>query len=179
MKLVMVTNRYHLEKNHYDHSLNFCSWYNIPPNAASLPLPAKYAIHNAVHTRALTLCPFPCNLLYTHSLQPLNAYMHLDKVLAPEIRPKVNNLPRTQSNKHAHGANSKPLDSLIGTLIRIPKPLLTPPQVIHFPDNLANDLFDPTQFGLDGLELLAGRDGVPVLCVGTNVNVEFDMAGLD
>lgn len=105
--------------------------------------------------------------------------MHLDKMLAPEISPEVNNLPRTQSDQHAHGANSKPLDSLIGTLIRIPKPLLTPPQVIHFPDNLADDLFDPTQFGFDGLELLAGGDGVPVLCVGTNVNVEFDMAGLD
>jgi hypothetical protein len=102
--------------------------------------------------------------------------LHLDEMFAPEIRPQVHNLPRAQSNKHTHSPQRKPLDPLIGTLIRVPQLLFPRPQIIHLRHNLANDLFNAPQLRFHGLQFLARRDGVPVLCVGANVNVELDVA---
>jgi hypothetical protein len=46
-------------------------------------------------------------------------------------------------------------------------------------DDLGGELLDAAQLGLDGLELLGGLDGGPVLCVGANVDVELDCAEVD
>jgi hypothetical protein len=100
-------------------------------------------------------------------------------MLAPEVSSEVHDLPSPKSNKHTHSAQRKPLDSLVGTLIGITQLLLATPQVVHLCYNLANRLLDPPEFGFYRLQLVDGLDGVPVLCVGANVNVEFDVAGCD
>jgi hypothetical protein len=51
----------------------------------------------------------------------------LDKVLGPEVRPEVHNLPRTKRHEHSHGANSKPLDTLVCALVGISQLNLTSP----------------------------------------------------
>lgn len=44
-------------------------------------------------------------------------------------------------------------------------------------DDFASKFLDAAQVGLDGLELLVGLDGGPVLGVGANVDVELDVTG--
>ena len=100
-------------------------------------------------------------------------------MLTPKISPKIENLPRTQANKHTHSHNSKPLNPLIRTLIRISKLLLSRPQIIHLRYNLANRLFNAAQLRFNRLELLVGRNSAPVLRVGANVNVELYVARVD
>ena len=100
----------------------------------------------------------------------------LDKVLRPEVRPEVHNLPRAQRHEHSHGANSKPLDTLVCALVGISQPDLTTPQVVQLSNNLGSDLADSLELRLHGLQLLAGLNGIPVLCVCANVDVELDVA---
>lgn len=97
-------------------------------------------------------------------------------MLAPEITPQVHDLPCAQTDQHQHGQVAKPLDALVGALVGVPQLLLACAQVVHLGDDLADDFLDAAEFGFDGLELLAGLDGGPVLCVGADVDVEFDMA---
>jgi hypothetical protein len=101
---------------------------------------------------------------------------HLDEMLAPEVGPQIDNLPRAQAHQHGHSAQRKPLDPLIRALIRISQLLLPGPQVIHLRDNLANRLLDASQFRLNRLELLARGNGVPVLGIGAYIDVELDVA---
>jgi hypothetical protein len=96
-------------------------------------------------------------------------------VLGPEVRPEVHNLPRTERHEHSHGANSKPLDTLVGALIGISQFDLTSPQVIQLSNNLGSDLADSLKLCFYWLELFAGLDGVPVFCVGADVDVELDV----
>jgi hypothetical protein len=100
----------------------------------------------------------------------------LDKVLGPEVRPEVHNLPRTKRHEHSHGANSKPLDTLVGALVGISQLNLTSPQVIQLGNNLGSDLADSLELCFHGLQLLAGLDGVPIFCVGADVDVKLDVA---
>ena len=100
----------------------------------------------------------------------------LDKVLRPEVRPEVHNLPRAQRHEHSHGANSKPLDTLVCALVGISQPDLTTPQVVQLSNNLGSDLADSLELRLHGLQLLSGLDGIPILCVCANVDVELDVA---
>jgi len=100
----------------------------------------------------------------------------LDKVLGPEVRPEVHNLPRAQRHKHSHGANSKPLDTLICALVGISQSDLTSPQVVQLSNNLGSDLADSLELRFHGLQLLASLNGIPVLCVGADVDVELDVA---
>ena len=100
----------------------------------------------------------------------------LDKVLGPEVRPEVHNLPRSQRHKHSHGANSKPLDTLICALVGISQPDLTTPQVVQLSNNLGSDFADSLELRLHGLQLLAGLNGIPVLCICADVDVKFDVA---
>ena len=100
----------------------------------------------------------------------------LDKVLRPEVCPEVHNLPRTQCHEHSHGANSKPLDTLVRTLVGISQLDLTSPQVVQLSNNLGSNLANPLELRLHGLQLLAGLNGIPVLCVCANVDVELDVA---
>jgi hypothetical protein len=112
-----------------------------------------------------------------HTLcSPLPISPLLNEMLTPEVGPQIDNLPRTQRDQHAHSTQSKPLDALIRALIGIPQLLLACPQVIHLGDNLANHLLDPAQLCLDRLQLLARRDGIPVLGIGSYVDVELDVA---
>jgi hypothetical protein len=97
-------------------------------------------------------------------------------VLGPEVRPEVHNLPRAQRHEHSHGADSKPLDTLVCALVGISQPNLASPQVVQLSHNLGSDLADSLELRLHGLQLLAGLDGIPVLCVCTNVDVELDVA---
>lgn len=100
----------------------------------------------------------------------------LDKVLRPEVRPEVHNLPRAQRHEHSHGADSEPLDTLVCALVGISQPDLTSPQVIQLGHDLGSNLADSLELRLHGLQLLAGLDGIPVFCVGANVDVELDVA---
>jgi hypothetical protein len=95
----------------------------------------------------------------------------------PKIRPQIHNLPRPQPNQHAHRPKRKPLDPLIRTLIGIPELLLPPPQILHLRHDLVDRLLDATQLRLDRLQLLCRRDPGPVLGVGPDVDVEFDVSG--
>lgn len=103
-------------------------------------------------------------------------YQSLDQMLRPEVSPQVHNLPRTKRHQHAHGANSKPLDTLVRALVRVSKPDLASSQVIQLGHNLRRNLADPLELCFHGLELLAGLNGVPVFCVGADVDVELDVA---
>lgn len=99
-------------------------------------------------------------------------------MLTPEVRPQINDLPRSQPDQHAHRAQREPLDTLIRALIRISQLLLSCPQIVHLRNNLANRLFDPPELRFDRLQLLASRDSIPVLGIGAYVDVELDVARL-
>ena len=101
---------------------------------------------------------------------------HLDEVLRPEVRSEVHDLPRTQGHQHAHSADSKPLDTLVCALVGISQPDLTSSQVVQLGDNLRGDFADPLELCFHRLQLLAGLNGVPVLGVGADVNVQLDVA---
>ena len=96
-------------------------------------------------------------------------------MLGPEVRPEVHNLPRAQRHKHSHGANSKPLDTLVGALIRISQPDLPSSQIVQLSHDLGSNLADSLELCLHRLQFLAGLDGIPIFCVGANVNVELDV----
>lgn len=98
-------------------------------------------------------------------------------MLGAEISPQVDNLPRTQTNQHTHGAEGEPLHALVGALVGVTQALLTGAEVVHLADNLGDHLLDTAEVGLDGLELLLGLDAGPVAGVGADFNVEFDFAG--
>lgn len=97
-------------------------------------------------------------------------------MLRPEVRPEVHNLPRTQRHEHAHGANSKPLHTLVGALIRVSQLDLAAPQVVQLRHNLRSHLADPLELCFHGLELLARLNCVPVFGVRADVDVELDVA---
>jgi hypothetical protein len=44
-------------------------------------------------------------------------------------------------------------------------------------NNLADDFFDPAQLCFDGLQLLTGLDGGPVLRICADVDVQFNVSG--
>lgn len=98
---------------------------------------------------------------------------HKIEVIAPEVRPQVDDLPRAKTNQHAHSPKRKPLDPLIRTLIRIAELLLSDLEVIKLLDNLINHLLDAPEIRLDGLELLSSLDRIPILRVGPDVNVQL------
>ena len=98
-------------------------------------------------------------------------------MLAPEIAPQVDDLPGTQADQHEHGQIAEPLHTVVGALVCISKLLLPCAQVVHLGNDLGDDLFKTAQFCLDRLELLASLDGGPVLSVGADVNVEFNVTG--
>lgn len=98
-------------------------------------------------------------------------------MLAPEITPQVDDLPGTQANQHQHGQISKPLYTVVCALICVPQLLLPGAQVVHLGDDLADDFFKTAEFGLNRLELLTSLDGGPVLGVGADIDVEFNVAG--
>jgi hypothetical protein len=100
----------------------------------------------------------------------------LDEMLRPEVRSEVHNLPRTQRHQHTHGADSKPLDTLVCALIRISQLDLASSQVVQLGDNLRGNFADPLELCFHRLQLLAGLDGVPVLGVGADVDVQLDVA---
>jgi hypothetical protein len=102
--------------------------------------------------------------------------VRLDEVLASEVRPQVDDLPRAQTDKHSHGTKCEPLDALVCALIGVSQLLLACSEIVHLGDNFCNDLLNPPQFGLDRLQLLASLNGAPVLGVSANVNVELDVA---
>lgn len=108
---------------------------------------------------------------------PKCMYTDLNKVLRPEISPQIDNLPRPKTNQHAHRPKRKPLHPLVGALIGITQSLLPRPQVLHFRDDVGNNVFNAAKVCLDGLELLLRLDAGPVAGVGADLDVEFDFAG--
>ena len=97
-------------------------------------------------------------------------------MLRPEIRAQVHNLPHPQANQQKGGAHAEPLDAVVGALVGVAQGLLAGAQVVHLADHLGDHLLDAAQLRLDGLELLGGLDGGPVLGVGADVDVELDVA---
>lgn len=98
-------------------------------------------------------------------------------MLRPEVRPQVHNLPGPKTDEQPCGADAEPLDTGVCRLVGVAELLLALAEVLHLADDLASELLDAAELGLDGLELLRGLNGGPVLCVGTNVDVELDGAG--
>jgi len=94
----------------------------------------------------------------------------------PEVGAQVDNLPCAQADQHTHGAKGEPLDTLVCALVGISQLLLADAKVVQLANNLCDHLFNSAQFRLDGLKFLAGLDGRPVLCVGTNIDIEFNVA---
>lgn len=139
----------------------------------SIKLPCSYRTHP--YTPGRQDFSFNQNALSPPN-RPKSLRNTLDEMLAPEVGTKVHNLPSPKPNKHTHGTQRKPLDPLISALIGISKLLLATPQVIHLGDNLSNNLLDPPELRLNGLQLVGGSNGIPVLGIGANVNVELDVA---
>lgn len=99
-------------------------------------------------------------------------------MLGAEVGTQVHNLPSPQPDEQPRRSNAKPLDARVGALVGIAQLLFAGAQVVHLANDLACEFFDAAEFSLDGLELLGGLDGGPVLGVGTNVDIEFDGASV-
>lgn len=98
-------------------------------------------------------------------------------MLGAEVGTEVHNLPSPETNQQPRGADTEPLDTVVGALVGITQLLLTKAQILHFVNNLGRQLLDAAQVGLDGLELLLGLDGRPVTGVGANIDIELNGAG--
>ena len=94
----------------------------------------------------------------------------------PEVCSQVDDLPRAQADENAHGAKGKPLDPLVGALVRVAQLLLARAQVLHLGHDLGHHLLHPAQFRLDRLQLLGRLDLSPVLRVRADVDVELDVS---
>lgn len=97
-------------------------------------------------------------------------------MLGAEVGAQVEDLPGPEANQQPGGQDAEPLDAGVCALVGVAQLLLAVAQVLHLVDNLARELLDAAQVGLNGLELLVGLDRVPVLGVGTDVDVELDVA---
>lgn len=97
-------------------------------------------------------------------------------MLAAEVGAQVYNLPAPEANEEPGGQDAEPLDAVVCALVGVAQLLLAGAQVLHLLHHLGRHLLNLAQLGLDGLELLVGLDGGPVLCVGANVNVELNVA---
>lgn len=95
----------------------------------------------------------------------------------PEVRPQVQDLPDPEHDQDEGGAEPEPLDPVVGALVGVAQLLLARPQVVHLAHDLGDHLLHTAKVRLDRLELLGGLDRGPVLCVGADVDVEFDVAG--
>lgn len=93
----------------------------------------------------------------------------------PEVCPQVHDLPAPEADQQQGCAEAEPLDAGVGALVGVAQLLLARAQVLHLVDDLGQHLLDAPQLGLDGLELLVGLDGGPVLGVGANVDVELNV----
>lgn len=97
-------------------------------------------------------------------------------MLGAEVRTQVHNLPGPKTDEDPRRGDAKPLDTVVGALVRITQLLFPYTQIFHLVDNLLGEFLNTTQLGLHGLELLSGLDGAPVLGVGADVDVELDVA---
>jgi hypothetical protein len=97
-------------------------------------------------------------------------------MLGPEVSAQVHDLPNPQGDQQERSAQAEPLDAAVCALVGVAQGLLAGSQIIHLGDDLGGQLLDAAQLRLDGLELLFGLDGGPVLGVGANVDVELDVA---
>ena len=95
----------------------------------------------------------------------------------PEVGSEVEDLPRPKTNQQSSGSNAKGPNTGVGALVGITELLLTVAKVFHLLDDLADKLLNSTELGLYRLQLLVGLDGCPVLSIGANINIEFDIAG--
>lgn len=95
----------------------------------------------------------------------------------PEVRSQVQDLPDPEHDQDESGAEAEPLDPVVGALVCVAQLLLARPQVVHLAHDLGDHLLHTAKVSLDRLELFGGLDRGPVLCVGTDVDVELDVAG--
>lgn len=95
----------------------------------------------------------------------------------PEISSKVYHLPHAQPNEHPHCTQGKPLDAVVCRLVRVTHTQLARPEILHFVHDFPDELLDSAEVRLDRLQFLLGLNARPVAGVGTNVHVEFDLAG--
>lgn len=100
----------------------------------------------------------------------------LDEVLRAEVCAQVHDLPDPERKEERRGADAEPLDACVGALVRVAQLLLAVAEVVHLVHDLADDLLDAPKLCVDWLELLDGRQRLPVLCVGADVDVEVDLA---
>lgn len=97
-------------------------------------------------------------------------------MLRPEVGAQVHDLPAPEADEQHGGADAEPLDAVVGALVGVAQALLARPQVVHLADDLADHLLDPAHLHLDRLQLLRRLDRGPVLGVGTDVDVQLDVA---
>ena len=100
-------------------------------------------------------------------------------MLGAEVSPQVHDLPSPEGNEHPGRSDTEPLDTVVGAFVGVTQALLSCAHVLHLLHDIHGGLLDTAQVGFDGLELLGGLDGGPILSVGTNVNVEFNGAVSD
>ncbi len=97
-------------------------------------------------------------------------------MLRPEVGAQVHDLPPPECDEDHGGDDAEPLDAGVCALVCVAQLVLAELEVLHLLVDLADELLDAAQLGLDGLELLLGLDGGPVLGVGANVDVELNVA---
>lgn len=94
-------------------------------------------------------------------------------MLGAEVGAEIHDLPDPEADEQPGGADAEPLDAVVGALVGVAELLLALAQVVHLLDHLGRHLLQAAQVGLDGLELLGGLDGGPVLGVSADVDVEL------
>jgi hypothetical protein len=98
-------------------------------------------------------------------------------MLGSEVGAEVHDLPTPETNQEPGGSNTEPLDTVVGALVGISELLLSGAEVLHLSNKLAGDLLNTAELSLDRLELLGGLDGGPILSIGTNIDIEFNVTG--
>lgn len=85
-------------------------------------------------------------------------------------------MPPPEGDENHGGDNAEPLDAGVCALVGVAQLVLAELEVFHLAVDLADKLLDAAQLGLDGLELLGGLNGGPVLGVGADIDVELNVA---
>lgn len=93
----------------------------------------------------------------------------------PEVGSQVDNLPDTKTNQHAHGAESKPLNSLIGTFVGISELLLSCAHKVHLRNDFGDHGLQTAKVSLNWLELLLDLDSIPVTSISTDFNAQLNL----
>lgn len=128
-------------------------------------------------SRALRFRSSFFTLVHSRTFPRNTGVPRLDEMLGAKVGAEVHDLPAPEADEEPGGADAEPLDARVCALVGVAELLLAGAEVLHLLDDLAGELLDAAQVGLDGLELVVGLDGGPVAGVGANLDVELNLAG--